>query len=172
MNATIRKQIEEVQQMKVKQLHDKYLQLFGQESHSNHRQFLVRRIAWRLQALAEGGLSERARRRAMEIANDADLRIRAPKGFLETDPDGQAERTVIRGLPGIADNRVPMEGTVLTREFKGKQITVRVLDNAFEYEGQRYRSLSAIASRIAGTRWNGFVFFGLKGGKEAGRASE
>ena len=53
--------------------------MFGEESRSNHKQFLFRRIAWRIQALAEGGLSERARRRALEIANDADLRIRAPK---------------------------------------------------------------------------------------------
>ena len=62
-------------------------EVFGEASRSNHKQFLFRRIAWRMQANAYGGLSERARRRALEIANDADLRIRAPKNFLKVDLD-------------------------------------------------------------------------------------
>jgi hypothetical protein len=69
--------------MTVGQLKDKYREVFEEESRSNHKQFLFRRIAWRIQANVEGGLSERARRRALEIANDADLRIRAPKNFLK-----------------------------------------------------------------------------------------
>jgi hypothetical protein len=77
--AAMRKEIDELSRMTVSQLRQKYLEAFGEESRSNHKQFLFRRIAWRIQALAEGGLSERARRRALEIANDADLRIRAPK---------------------------------------------------------------------------------------------
>src|SRR5262252_8603944 len=75
----IRQQLEELKRMTVRQLRQKHVEVFGEESRSNHKQFLFRRIAWRIQALAEGGLSERARRRAMELANDADLRIRAPK---------------------------------------------------------------------------------------------
>jgi hypothetical protein len=65
--------------MTVGGLRQKYREVFGEEFRSNHKDFLFRRIAWRLQANAVGGLSERARRRALEIANDADLRIRAPK---------------------------------------------------------------------------------------------
>ena len=72
------KEIEELSRMTVGQLRQKYSLVFGEESRSNHKQFLFRRIAWRIQANAEGGLSERARRRALEIANDADLRIGAP----------------------------------------------------------------------------------------------
>ena len=79
VKTAMRKEIEELSRMTVGKLRPKYLQVFGEESRSNHKQFLFRRIAWRIQALAEGGLSERARRRALEIANDADLRIRAPK---------------------------------------------------------------------------------------------
>src|SRR5437870_12973920 len=95
MNKTqIRQQIEGLRHMTVGQLKDKYREAFGEESRSSHKQFLFRRIAWRLQANAWGGLSERARRRAMEIANDADLRIRAPKNFLkgELDPRRTGER--------------------------------------------------------------------------------
>ena len=77
VETAMRKQIDELSRMTVGQLRQKYLGVFGEESRSNHKQFLFRRIAWRIQALAEGGLSERARRRALEIANDADLRIRA-----------------------------------------------------------------------------------------------
>ena len=77
----VKQQIDQLAQMTVSQLREKYFEVFGEESRSNHKQFLFRRIAWRIQALAEGGLSERARQRALEIANDADLRIRAPKTF-------------------------------------------------------------------------------------------
>ena len=72
MNDPLRRQIEEVQRMTVRDLREKYREVFGEESRSNHRQFLIRRIAWRIQELAEGGLSERARQRALEIANGAD----------------------------------------------------------------------------------------------------
>jgi hypothetical protein len=79
----IGEQIEGLRHMKVGQLKQQYREAFGEDSRSNHKQFLFRRVAWRIQANAWGGLSERARRRALEIANDADLRIRAPKNFLK-----------------------------------------------------------------------------------------
>ncbi len=81
MPTRISQQIEALKHMTVRQLRERYQEVFGQESRSNHKQFLFRRIAWRLQAQAEGGLSDRARRRALEIADDNELRIRAPKGF-------------------------------------------------------------------------------------------
>ena len=170
MNNPVRRQIEEVQRMTVRELHEKYREVFGEESRSNHRQFLIRRIAWRLQALAEGGLSERAHQRALEIANDADLRIRAPKNFLKPASEDEAERTVVSRLRGSKDERLPMPGTELIREYKGQRVVVRVLYEGFEYNGQRYRSLSSIASEVTGVRWNGFLFFGLNGGKEGQHA--
>ena len=75
----MQREIEALSRMTVGQLREKYMEVFGEESRSNHKQFLFRRIAWRIQASAEGGLSERARRRALEIANDADVRIRAAR---------------------------------------------------------------------------------------------
>ena len=159
MTNTVRMQIDEVQRMTVGCLRSKYREAFGEESRSNNRQFLIRRIAWRLQALAEGDLSDRARQRAMEIANDADLRIRAPKDFLKPGEEDVADRTVTSRLQGSADERLPKPGSELTREYRGKQIVVRVLDDGFEYDGRRFRSLSSIASEVTGTRWNGFLFF-------------
>ena len=81
-NALKWREIDALRHQSVGQLKVKYLQVFGLESRSNHKQFLVRRIAWRLQANAEGDLSERARQRALALAEEADLRIRAPESFL------------------------------------------------------------------------------------------
>ena len=94
----IREQIEGLRQMTVGQLKEKYRDAFGEESRSNHKQFLFRRIAWRLQANAEGGLSERARHRAVQIAEDGDVRTRAPKGFLWCAGPTPSDRPSLGGL--------------------------------------------------------------------------
>jgi hypothetical protein len=161
MNASVLKEIEGLRRLTVGGLREKYREVFGEESRSNHKDFLFRRIAWRLQANAEGGLSERARRRALEIANDADLRIRAPKDFGSASAAHRTAVTAISAVGGSRDGRLPTAGTLLTRDFKGSTYVVKVLDDGFEYEGRQYRSLSAIAGEITGTRWNGFLFFGL-----------
>ena len=126
---------------------------------------LAVQLCQRLQALAQGDLSERARRRALEIAEDADLRSKVPSQWMSRDP-----RPVRRGRK---DWRVPVPGTILTRSHKGRNVVVKVLSTGFEYEGQRYRSLSAIARLVTGVRWNGLRFFGLtqrtKGNRRAGK---
>jgi hypothetical protein len=135
----------------VTQLKVKYHELFGDESRSNHKQFLIRRVAWRLQAIAEGDLSERARQRAITLAQDADLRLTAPR----------SSRPTLSAPPGrYRDPRLPSPGTVLSRNFQGKMLTVHVLEEGFRYEDRVYRSLSAVARQITGTQWNGFLFFG------------
>src|SRR5437764_8412934 len=106
--------------MTVGQLKVKYRDVFGEDSRSNHKQFLFRRVAWRIQANAWGGLSERARRRALEIADDADLRIRAPKNFLKNVID--ETRTVEARLRPALDPRLPLPGTPLIRRYQGKDI--------------------------------------------------
>jgi hypothetical protein len=156
MNATVLKEIEQLRGLTVNGLREKYREVFSEDTRSGNKDYLFRRIAWRLQANAEGDLSERARRRALEIANDADLRVRAPKAG-----GGAPERTAVTAINGRRDSRLPKAGTLLTREFKGKVHVVTVLAEGFEYEGRQYGSLSRIATEIAGTRWNGFAFFAL-----------
>ena len=95
------------------ELREKHLEVFGEETGSYHKEFLRKRIAWRLQAVAEGDLSERARRRAEELANDADLRTRAPR-----DPatSGSAEvkvRTATDRISPSRDPRLPLPGWTL-----------------------------------------------------------
>ena len=63
--------------------------------------------------------------------------------------------------PRPRDPRLPRPGTVLTRTFNGKEIKVEVLDAGFRYDGDVWRSLSAIARKVSGTSWNGYLFFNL-----------
>jgi hypothetical protein len=60
-----------------------------------------------------------------------------------------------------------MPGTILAREFQGRDVVIKVLDKDFEFEGRRYKSLSAIAREVTGTKWNGFLFFGIADSKTA-----
>jgi hypothetical protein len=152
--------IEQLRSLNVVVLRRKYQELFGEESKTSNKQFLFRRIAWRLQANAEGGLSERARHRAAHIADDSDLRTRAPKEFLPARVPVNVTWTVDRTQPQ-RDQRLPPPGTLLTRRIDDRQIVVKVLEAGFEFETRRYGSLSAIAREVTGTRWNGLLFFGL-----------
>ena len=154
MNPALEMQIESLRKLKTKELKQRYLDLFGEESPSSNQAHLFRRVAWRLQAEAEGDLSERARQRASELANDSDLRLRAPRHFWR-EIDAQRE-------PENRDLRLPPAGSVVERTYRGQPIRVTVRANDFEYHGKTYASLSAIAHRVTGTRWNGFHFFGLK----------
>ena len=172
VETAMRKEIDELGWMTVGQLREKYLEAFGEESRSNHKQFLFRRIAWRIQAIAEGGLSERARRRALEIANDADLRIRAPKTRFGPDVTLDPKLSVSRKVAGASDPRLPPPGTYLEREYKGRRVIAKVLDGGFEFDGEIYRSLSAIAHEVTGTKWNGFLFFNLTSTEENSNGKE
>lgn len=155
MDPTVKIEIECLRRMKVKELKSRYRELFGEESRSSNRAHLFRRLARRLQAKAQGALSERARERADELADDAELRRRAPRTFWRT-----LEMRTSPGMP--RDPRLPPVGSMLTRLYQQRSVTVRVSETGFEYEGKTYASLSAIAYRVTGTRWNGFWFFGLR----------
>ena len=152
--------VEELARLKVAELKIKYHEVFGETSKSSNRDFLFRRIAWRLQANAAGDLSARARRRAAEIADEADLRTRAPRGFLTGTVVGSPVTRVALSRPQ-KDWRLPAPGTLITRRLDDRQIVVKVLEDGFEYDSRCFRSLSAIAREVTGTRWNGLLFFGL-----------
>jgi hypothetical protein len=156
MFAELEQQIHELRQMTTAQLRRKYCELFGQTSHSNHKNYLFRRVAWRVQALGEGGLSERARQYAREIASDADLRLCAPQKLL-----GSAPAVCVAHASRPLDPRMPAAGTQLIKRYKDQTLTVTVLDDGYHFEERLYKSLSAIARQVTGTQWNGYLFFGL-----------
>ena len=107
-----------------------------------------------------------ALRRALEIANDADLRIRA-QSWSGRDGTVDPRLSVRRKVASDLDPRLPPPGSCLEREYKGRRIIVRVLVDGFEFDGRAYRSLSAIAREVTGTKWNGFAFFDMAPNKEA-----
>lgn len=160
MSLNVGKEISALQRMTVRELRRKYEDVFDDETKTGNRAWLIKRIVWRIQELAEGGLSERARKRAEELANDADLRLSPPRPKpATTNPEAQ---TVTTHVQFDHDDRLPLPGTVLSREYKGRTVQVRVLTSGFEYEGEVYRSLSAAAKTITGTHINGFQFFRLR----------
>jgi hypothetical protein len=171
----VTQQVAALARLTPKLLRQRYREVFGEDTKTGNAQWLRKRIAWRLQSLAEGDLSERARQRADELANDADLRLNPPKERVQT-----ATTATPATLPLLvphpdpvvqqpSDERLPPTGTILTRDYKGTAIKVTVLADGFEYDGERYASLSAAAKSITGNHMNGFLFFGMtrksKGGK-------
>jgi len=158
MTLNVANEVAAMERMTSGELVEKYAEVFGESTRSRHKQYLIRRIAWRMQANAEGGLSERARQRAMELANDADLRVTAPKATTATPTPA---RVCPRQSRRNGDVRLPLPGTVLTRDYKGETLHVQVLPEGFEYEGEVYKSLSAVAKRITGSHCNGYLFFRL-----------
>ena len=137
--------------MSTAELTTKWVDLFGVAPRSRNRTWLIKRIAWRMQERAAGGLTERALGRVDELAENAPIRHRPPR---EWTPPAASPR----------DPRLPPPGTVLRREYGDGVHEVTVLDEGgFDYRGQRHRSLSAVATAITGTRWNGYLFFGLTG---------
>ena len=141
-------------------LRQQFAAVCGYATNNRNRKWLIRRIAWRLQANAEGGLSQRALARAKELANDAELRSCPPQPK-PVPPDAQESPPVAHVA---SDPRLPVPGGVITREYKGRTLKVKVLPNALEFEGQRFRSLSAVAKHITGAHCNGYLFFRLQGG--------
>jgi hypothetical protein len=166
MAMNVGKEIADLKQLTVRELREKYEAVFGEPARAGNKDWLFKRIAWRIQSLAEGDLSDRARRRAEFLACDADLRTTAPRSA-GTKADGNgvggpasAERER-NGEPatGAHDERIPPTGTVLTRVYRGQAYHVVVRDDGFEYDGQHFRSLSAIAKLLTGSHWNGLLFF-------------
>jgi hypothetical protein len=128
--------------MSVNELKTEWQALFDAPAPNNSRTFLESRLAYRIQELTYGG-PDKQTRRLLDLLAD------------------EVEGTLTRKSQ-IADPRNPVVGTKLIREWDGVAHTVTVLKDGFDWGGQRYKSLSAVARAITGTRWNGYRFFGLR----------
>ncbi len=150
----------DVNKMTASVLREYYYLLFGQPSRSGNVPYLRKRIAWRLQSLREGPLTERAKKRAEFLANEADIRTSPPR---EDKPKPRQKPVVLHIVDEAErDPRLPKKGVTLKRTFKGKEYHVLVQDATFVYDGKTYKSLSAVAKAITGIKWNGFKFFDLE----------
>jgi hypothetical protein len=165
--ASVAEQLEALETMSMTDLVEKYLQLFGFPARTRNKPYLRKKLAWRIQELAEGGLSPRALQKIEELAPLAPVRWRTP--LPDTKP---ALAMVATALPKQRDPRLPPPGAVLTRLFRGVEHRVTVLESSFEYEGERYPSLSVVARHITGTPWNGFLFFNLQRRCKAAEAQQ
>ena len=157
----ILRQLAQLERLDIVALKERWRALFGTEPPGYNRVFLTKRLAYRIQELAYGGLSESSRETMSRMLDE--------QGY---DEIGRARAAGRKGTPAAADRIT--QGTALIREWDGERHEVTVLADGFEYRGRRFRSLSAIARSITGTRWNGPRFFGLRGGetKRTGRASD
>jgi hypothetical protein len=158
MSVNVAKEVAALRKLTLRELRSRYAEAFGETTNANNKAWLLKRIVWRLQANAEGDLTERAKRRAAELANDADLRLAPPKP--RTVPP--EERTLTVAIPPNRGERLPPAGSIISRAYKGEMLRVTVLVDGFEFEGERYKSLSAVAKAITGQHMNGFLFFRLK----------
>ncbi len=158
-NARIAREIATLDTMTLRELQAKWVEVWREPCRAKHKGFLRKRIAWKIQANASGGLSQRALERARELADETLLKIRNPAPF---GPPTAGGRTFRQRIHAPGDPRIPAPGTVITRDYKGRKLLVGVLDNGFEFEGSIYRSLSAVAKAATGAHWNGMLFFGLE----------
>jgi hypothetical protein len=139
MTDSIAAQVAALPKKPTSELKQMWRDLFDREPPGFSRSYLISRLAYRIQELAYGGLKPGTRAKLNALADALD-----PKA---------APKRVING---------PVVGTQLIREWRGVEHKVTVLADGFEWEGRRYKSLSAVARAITGTRWNGLTFFGVK----------
>ena len=159
MALNIAKELAELQKMAVRDLRVRYVEVFGEETHARNKAWIIKRIVWRLQSQVEGDLTERARRRAIELANDADIRLIPPPA--NTFPADSTQPTSSDTLKVSSKQQLPPPGTILTRNYKGHTLQVQVLPQGFEFEGEVYKTLSAAAKHITGQHCSGYAFFRL-----------
>lgn len=160
----MREEIESLPTLTVNELREKYGEVMGYATQSRNRMFLMRKLAWGIQAREWGDISPEAWQRAHELADLRFLRTRLPKGA-EVAAVATAPAAKRKPVNLSRDPRIPMPGCIITKDWGDKRIEVRVLEEGFEFEGRTYRSLSAVAKDVTQTNWNGYVFFGLGGAK-------
>lgn len=167
-------QLAALETMNVPALAEKYRELYGEPTRSRNRAYLKKRLAWRIEANFQGDLSQGALARIEQLGDQLperwQMRLGQPAHAADATSDDTTPPPTVLAATEPRDPRVPPVGTVVRRVFDGKTHEVTVRAEGFEYEGRQYKTLSAIANQIAGSRWNGFLFFGLK--KPSASASE
>jgi hypothetical protein len=156
--AAVSEQLAALEKLTVGELVLKYREVFGVPTRTRNKSYLRKKVAWRIQELAEDGLSPRALAKIEELAPLAPVRWR-------TSQPGEAPAVTVVATPlpdPDRDPRLPPPGSVIVRIHQGVEHRVTVLDDGFEYHGERHQTLSQLARHITGTPWNGYLFFGLQ----------
>lgn len=148
---SVLRQLAALQSMDKKQLEEKWRDLYGSEPPQYKKQYLIKRLAFRIQEILHGGISKAAKSHLKQIAGK--------------DPVATLDRRIPEERK--ADDAI-LPGTRFVRVWRDHRYEVVAAENGFDYDGRTFRSLSAIAREITGTRWNGRLFFGLKKQKGGG----
>jgi hypothetical protein len=155
----VNRQLEELDHLDARALRARWHGLYGTAPPSRIGAAILRKaVAYRVQELAFGGLTPATKRLITILAVELDVGSGAP-------PTGRLPH----GKPRRKKRSLPI-GAQLVREWNGGAVVVDVLPEGYAWQGQRYRSLSAVATAITGTRWSGPRFFGLSGKGPASRA--
>jgi hypothetical protein len=153
MSNSVLKQIADLENRTHEELKMIWCSLNGTEPPAYNRQFIIKRLSYRIQELRHGGLPESTRDTMRDLLKQ--------QGFDEYGVPRRPRASQLKHRDGM-----PIPGTRLIRDWNGNRYEVTVSHSGFEYDGRRYRSLSAIAKVITGTHWNGRAFFGLQDKKE------
>lgn len=152
MDKCINNQIEALKDMPTKELQRQYKELYGRDANGTHKTYLWRKIAYKLQELEQGGLSTKAENRLKALIEKFD-----PINNKTLRPD----KPVLNQQASLKDKRLPIPGTIIIKKYKSTNYQVKVLEKGFEYNENIYKTLSAIAKKITGAHWNGYLFFNL-----------
>jgi len=157
MKENISEQIQTLKNATLPKIQARYKELFnGTEPPSNNKPYLLKKIAYKLQEMAEGELSDEAKVRIIDLIDKYD-----PINNKALRPQVVSAGKNIVSIPFMRDKRLPIPGSVIHKKYKDQDINVKVLDKGFEYNDRYYKSLSAIAFELTGAHWNGFSFFNL-----------
>jgi hypothetical protein len=121
-----------------------------------NKPYLIKKIAYKLQETAYGGLSDETKMQIIDFIEKYD-----PINNKALRPQVVSAGKNVVSIPFMRDKRLPIPGTVIHKKYKGQDIHVKVLDKGFEYKDKYYKSLTAIVLELTGAHWNGFSFFNL-----------
>ena len=160
ISETTKSEIKSLCRMDINELRSKYYEVYNYNTGARNKDFLIRKIAWKLQSISTAtDISPESRQKAYSIVDFSRLRLNKTKKAPAELVVG--EDFVKRKLELGRDPRLPMAGAMLSKTFGGKQHVVKVLDKGFEYGNENFKTLSSVAKKITGTNWNGFKFFNL-----------
>ncbi|MBZ5637435.1 MAG: DUF2924 domain-containing protein [Acidobacteriia bacterium] len=158
MEGSVIREIQRLRAMSVGELREEWRRLHGEDCRSKSKDFLYRRLCWKTQELAYGGLSAAAKTRIAELAPDTFVRARVPIGLAPP----AVEPALVEEPPLTRrDPRLPSPGTVISRQYHGRELRLLVLDDGYELEGVRYASLTEAAKAATGSHWNGKLYWGV-----------
>jgi len=155
VEGSIVSQIMALKEMSVEDLQKKYEEVFdGKKATSSNKTHLWKRIAYRIQEKQNGGLSDSCRARIEELIKEHDPinnKVLRP----ESGPENSGNK------PKVRDSRLPIPGTLITKQYKGATLQIKVLEKGFEYNGKFFKSLTGLTKDITGLHWSGYNFFGI-----------